>query len=184
MRILERVPGSVLWLLGHAEPVRDNLRREAAARGIEPARLVFAARRPYADYLSAFGLADLYLDTVPFNAGTTASDVLWAGLPLLTCSGRAFAARMAGSLLRSAGLPELITHDLAGYEVRAVELALQPARLETLRRRLQVNRLSRPLFDTARFCRHLEAAYAHMWERHRAGAGPAGFAVPQAQSRV
>jgi protein O-GlcNAc transferase len=177
MRLLDRIPGSVLWLLGHHDAVRDNLRRKAAARGVDPARLVFAARRPYAEYLSVLRLADLFLDTLPFNAGTTASDALWAGLPLLTCTGESFASRMAGSLLRAVGLPELITHSLEEYETRASDLALHPSKLEALRRRLGDNRPAAPLFDTGRFRRHLEAAYREMWERHQRGEPPAGFAV-------
>ena len=109
MRILERVEGSVLWLVVHDEATIGNLRREARARGVAPARLVIARRAKHEDYLARYRLADLFLDTLPFNAGTTASDALWTGLPVLTCPGKAFASRMAGSLLHAVGLPELIT---------------------------------------------------------------------------
>jgi protein O-GlcNAc transferase len=178
MRLLDRVPGSVLWLLAGHEAVRGNLRREASNRGVDPDRLVFAARVPYPEYLARLKLADLFLDTLPFNGGTTASDALWAGLPLLTCAGEAFASRMAGSLLRAAGAPELITFDLEQYETRALSLARDPHELEDIRRRLNETRRSGPLFDTDRFRRHLEAAYEEMWQRHRRDEEPSNFAVP------
>lgn len=177
MRLLDRVPRSVLWLVGANETVRANLRHEAARRGADPGRLVFAARAPYAEHLNRLGLADLFLDTLPFNGGATASDALWAGLPLLTCAGKSFAARMAGSLVRAAGLPELATADLEAYETMAVELAGQPEALLALRRRLQETRHAAPLFDTDLFRRHLETAYEQMWERHDRGAAPGSFSV-------
>jgi predicted O-linked N-acetylglucosamine transferase (SPINDLY family) len=177
MRVLAQVPGCVLWLLAHEPVVSENLRREAAARGIDPLRLIFAERVPYHDHLARLQLADLFLDTLPFNAGTTASDALWAGLPIVTCAGEAFAARMAGSLLRAVGLPELITVNLEGYERRAVELARQPALLQSLRQRLVENRRTSPLFATTRFVRHLEAAYLEMWQRHARGENPTSFSV-------
>jgi len=177
MRLLARNAGSVLWLLSPSESARNNLRREAAARGIEPRRVVFAERLPYAEHLSRLKLADLFLDTLPFNAGATASDALWSGLPLLTCAGDAYAARMAGSLLQAIGLPELITHSLVEYEARALELAARPQALDALRRRLRDNRSREPLFDTDLFRRHLESAYIHMWMRHERGDAPAGFTV-------
>jgi predicted O-linked N-acetylglucosamine transferase (SPINDLY family) len=157
--------------------VRDNLRREAAARGVDPTRLVFAGRRPYPEYLRVLQFADLYLDTLPFNAGTTASDALWAGLPLLTCSGEAFASRMAGSLLRAIDLPELITHSLEEYESRAADLALVPAKLDCLRRRLAENRSAASLFDTDRFRRNLESAYENMWLRHERREEPTSLRI-------
>jgi predicted O-linked N-acetylglucosamine transferase (SPINDLY family) len=178
MRVLDRVPGSILWLLGHQEVVRGNLCREAQDRGIDPRRLVFAERRPYAEYLNRLSLADLFLDTLPFNAGTTASDALWAGLPLLTCAGEAFAARMAGSLLHAVGLPELITQSMQDYENRAVELAMRPRELPELRRRLVDSRSTAPLFDTDLFRRDLESAYEEMWRRNQRGEEPASFSVP------
>jgi predicted O-linked N-acetylglucosamine transferase (SPINDLY family) len=177
MRLLGQVPGSALWLLAHEAAVIENLRREAATRGIDPERLIFARRIPYADHLARLRMADLFLDTVPFNAGATASDALWAGLPLLTCAGEAFAARMAGSLLRAVGLPELITADLDAYASRALELAQHPELLGSLQRRLIENRRVSPLFDTTRFVRHLESAYLEMWQRHARGEHPTAFSV-------
>lgn len=177
MRVLARVPRAVLWLLSHAADVPLNLRREAALRGVDPARLLFAGRVPYGEHLARLGVADLFLDTLPFNGGATVSDALWAGLPVLTCAGRAYAARMAGSLLHATGLPELVATSLTDYEALAVRLAHEPGRLATLRDRLAAQRTSAPLFDTARFTRHLEAAYLEMWRRHERGEAPAGFAV-------
>ena len=177
MRMLTRVPASVLWLLGDASDAGANLRREAANRGVDAGRLVFAPRLDYAEHLDRLKLADLFLDTLPFNAGATASDALWAGTPVLTQAGDAFAARMAGSLLRAAGLPELITESAADYEGKASELAQSPEKIRGLRHRLAENRATTPLFDTDRFTRHLEAAYTGMWARYESGRGPSGFAV-------
>ena len=164
MRLLRHVPASVLWALEDNIGARCNLQREAEARGVEPARLVFAPRMPHAAHLARHRLADLFLDTLPYNAHTAASDALWAGLPLLTCTGNTFAGRVAGSLLHAIGLPELVTHSLADYEALALQLAANPARLSALRARLAVNRMTAPLFDTDRFRRHLEAAYLRMLE--------------------
>jgi predicted O-linked N-acetylglucosamine transferase (SPINDLY family) len=175
MALLASTPGSVLWLLAHEPIVAENLRLEARSRGIEPQRLVFAERVAYADHLARLRLADLFLDTLPFNAGATASDALWAGLPVLTCAGNAFAARMAGSLLRAVGLPELITTDLQEYASRAAELARQPDVLRSLRQRLSDARATCPLFDTTRFVRHLESAYTTMWQLHANGEDPRPF---------
>jgi predicted O-linked N-acetylglucosamine transferase (SPINDLY family) len=172
MRILAAVPGSTLLLLAESAPVRLNLRREAAAAGLDPARLVFAGRVPYGDYLARYLAADLFLDTLPYNAGTTASDALWAGLPVLTCAGDSFAARMGASLLTAAGLPELITCDRPGYERLAVELAQQPDRLAGIRGKLAATRSSAALFDTPRLARNLEALYLRMHERQRLGLLP------------
>ncbi|MBI4203860.1 MAG: tetratricopeptide repeat protein [Betaproteobacteria bacterium] len=192
MRLLKAVPGSVLWLVTDQDVVQNNLRREARNRGVEARRLIFAPRLPYADHLARFQLADLFLDTLPFNAGTTASDALWAGVPVLTCTGEAFAARMAGSLLHAIGLPELVTHSMEEYEALALTLAhpstsLRYARderwagslppLSELRARLARNRTTYPLFDTDRFRRHIEAAYIAMWERVQRGEPPESFAV-------
>ncbi len=176
-RILHRVPGSVLWLLAERSAVRQRLREEAATRGIETGRLVFADRIPYPEHVARLTLADLFLDTLPFNAGATASDALWSGVPVLTWAGEAFAARMGGSLLKAVGLEELIAVDAAGYERLAVELARDPARLAGYKRRLLAERATAPLFDSARYCRHLEAAFAHMAERARRGAPPQDFDV-------
>jgi protein O-GlcNAc transferase len=176
-RLLRRVPGSVLWLLRTNDEVERNLRREAEARGVDPERLVFARRLPLADHLARQRLADLFVDTLPINAHTTASDALWVGLPVLTCAGRAFAARVAGSLLGAVGLLDMITLDLREYEDRAVQLATQPALLAEIRERLSHNRLNAPLFDVERFRRHLEAAYTTMWQACLRGDGPTSFAV-------
>ncbi|HJV52261.1 MAG TPA: tetratricopeptide repeat protein, partial [Noviherbaspirillum sp.] len=178
MRLLQNVPGSVLWLLEDNRVASANLRREAQARGVDPERLVFAPRLEQGEHLARMRLADLFLDTLPVNAHTTASDALWAGLPVLTCTGKAFAGRVASSLLHAVGLPELVTQDLELYEALALRLATSPSALAEMRARLAGNRAAYPLFDTGRFCRHLEAAYLHMWERHRRGEVPAAFAVP------
>jgi protein O-GlcNAc transferase len=176
-RLLRALPASVLWIVADHEDTQANLRREAGARGVAAQRLVFARRADYEDHLARLPLADLFLDTLPFNAGTTASDALWAGLPVLTCSGQSFAGRMAGSLLRALGLPELITHTPEEYQARALHLATAPDELRALRARLAANRTSRALFDTERFCRHLEAAYATAHARQQRGEPPAGFKV-------
>jgi len=181
MRLLTRVSGSVLWLLEANPTAKRNLEREAAERGVDPRRLVFAPVKPHAEYLAQHRLADLFLDTLPINAHTTASDALWAGLPVLTCRGSAFAGRVAASLLRTVGLPEMITENLAEYAALALELATQPERLAGIRARLERNRLTSPLFDTGRFCRHIEAAYLEMWQRWQRGERPAGFAVGRSE---
>jgi predicted O-linked N-acetylglucosamine transferase (SPINDLY family) len=178
MRLLKAAPGSVLWLLAPDEAAQANIRRESAARGVAPERIHFAARVGYAEHLSRLALADLFLDTLPFNGGATVSDALWVGTPVLTCAGQAFAARMAGSLLRAAGLPELITPTLEDYERLALELLRDPPRLAGARAGLLARRGSAPLFDTERLCRHLSAAYEMMWERAQRGEPPRGFAVP------
>jgi predicted O-linked N-acetylglucosamine transferase (SPINDLY family) len=177
MRLLQSVKGAVLWLVARDEATCSNLRRAARARGVAPERLVFAPRVSPEDYLARYRLADLFLDTLPFNAGTTASDALWAGLPVLTCAGRSFAGRMAGSLLNAIGLPELITHRLEDYEALAVELGNHPERARALKEKLAANRLSAPLFDIDRFRRHIEAAYRTMWEIAQRGEPPRSFAV-------
>lgn len=178
MRLLRSIDGSVLWLAKRSDTVTDNLCREALLRGVRPERLVFAPRMPtLGDHLARYGLADLFLDTLPFNAHTTASDALWAGLPVLTCRGNSFAGRVAASLLTTIGLPELITANLQEYEARALALARSPAELAQLRSRLAVNRTAGALFDTRRLCRHLETAYALMWERWLRGEAPEGFDV-------
>ncbi len=177
MRLLRETPGSVLWLLAGTDSAQANLRREAAACDIDPDRIVLAHRVSYERNLARLCAADLFLDTTPFSAGATASDVLWAGLPLLTYAGEAFAARMAGSLLRAVDLPELIAPDLHDYERRALALARAPEQLARLRRHLEAVRRTAPLWDTARFCGHLESAYRHMVERARRSEPPAPFAV-------
>jgi predicted O-linked N-acetylglucosamine transferase (SPINDLY family) len=172
MRILTRVPRSVLFLLGGGAALEDNLRREAADRGVEPDRLVFGAKLPAPEYLARYRTADLFLDTFPYNAGATGSDALWAGLPVLTRSGDTFASRMGASLLKAAGLPELIASSAGDYEERAVELASHPPLLAAIRARLAGDLRATALYDTAAFARHLERAYTRMAERLRAGAAP------------
>ena len=157
MSILRRVPGSVLWLLADNQWAEDNLRLEAQARGIDASRLVFAGRVSPENYLARYLIADLFLDSFPFNAGTTANDALFMGLPVLTCSGRSFASRMAGALLTAAGCPELITGDLASYEEKAVGLATDAATISEFKSRLADVRTSGVLFDTPRFVRTLES---------------------------
>ena len=175
MRLLSAVPGSVLWLLGGAG--EERLRQAAARAGVDPQRVVFARKLPKPAHLGRHRLADLFVDTYYVNAHTTASDALWAGLPVLTCPGPTFAGRVGASLLRAVGLPELILNDLAAYEARALDLARHPERLAELRAKLATNRLAMPLFDTARFTRDLERAYERMWQIHRGGGTPQPFAV-------
>jgi protein O-GlcNAc transferase len=166
MRLLQAVPGSVLWLRSTSAEAHRNLQREAQARGLEPHRLVFAPHVPsMAAHLARHSLADLYLDTLPYNAHSTTCDALWAGVPVLTCRGQTFASRVAASALTAIGLPELITDSLLAYERKALELAREPARLQELRSKLAGQRTGSPLFDTARYCRDLEAAYRTMHER-------------------
>ncbi|HEY4446283.1 MAG TPA: tetratricopeptide repeat protein [Steroidobacteraceae bacterium] len=172
MRILERVERSVLWLLEDNRTAANNLRREAQARGVSAARLIFAPRMPLPEHLARHRAADLFIDTLPCNAHTTASDALWAGLPVLTRQGESFAARVAASLLNAIGLPELITTTQEQYEARAIELGASPGRSAHLRRTLSENRLTAPLFDTELFTRHIEDAYTQMYERLRAGLNP------------
>jgi predicted O-linked N-acetylglucosamine transferase (SPINDLY family) len=169
MRLLKATAGSVLFLLGENEVARENLRKAAVGYGVESERLIFSQRKSYTEYLASYRVADLFLDTFPFNAGTTASDALWAGLPLLTCSGRAFASRMAGSLLNAIGLPELITNTLEQYEAKALELIRDPNALFELRKKLEANRSTSLLFDTAKFTRNLEFAYLQMHDRALGG---------------
>ncbi len=177
MRLLRNVEGSVLWLIEGNAAASDNLRHEAERLGVAAERLVFAPRLPLADHLARHRLADIFLDTLPYNAHTTASDALWAGLPVLTCLGSTFAGRVAGSLLNAAGLSELVTENLDDYEAQALKLARDPALLSSLKAKLAANRLACPLFDTQRFTRHLEAAYITMWDRYQRGQPPAHFAV-------
>jgi len=172
MRMLKAIPGSVLWLLEWNRWTVQNLRREASGYGVDPSRLVFAPQLPLPEHLGRLPAADLFLDTLPVNAHTTASDALWAGLPLLTIAGETFASRVAGSLLAAVGVPELITHSLAEYETLGLRLARAPGQLAELRNRLSRNRDTAPLFDTPRFVRHLEAAYEAMWTIHRSGGAP------------
>lgn len=177
MRLLKAVEGSVLWLYADNPTAIRNLRKEAESRGVEGRRLVFAKHLKYDEYLARYGSADLFLDTLPYNAGTTASDALWAGLPVLTCMGRSFAGRMAASLLRTVDLPDLITLTQEEYEAKAIGLALNRDKLRELRSRLAKNRLITPLFNGRLFARHIESAYATMHARYQAGLEPASFEV-------
>jgi predicted O-linked N-acetylglucosamine transferase (SPINDLY family) len=156
MNILRRVPDSVLWMLSDNEWAEANLRREAETRGIDPSRLIFAPRVSPENYLARYAVADLFLDSFPFNAGTTANDALWMGLPVLTRSGRTFASRMAGALLTAAGLPQLITYNVTDYEEKAVWLATNPEAFAAIRETLAKVRSTGTLFDTALFTRNLE----------------------------
>jgi len=180
MAILGRVEGSVLLLNAENDAVVANLRREAAARGVDPRRLVFAARLPMPEYLARYRAADLFLDTAPYNAGATASDALWVGLPVLTCLGETFAGRMGASLLTAIGMPELVTRTPEEYEHRAVELATHPTNLQHYKETLARNRDTARLFDSRRFAAHIEAAYARIHERCRAGLPPDHVFVPPA----
>ncbi len=184
MRLLKQVEGSVLWLLeGNAVAAR-NLRAEAQARGIDPARLVFAGRMQLPEHLARHRLADLFLDTTWCNAHTTASDALWAGLPVLTCPQETFAGRVAASLVTAVGLPELAVASLADYEAKALALARDATALAGLKARLEHNRLTQPLFNARIFCGHLEAAYSAMWARHEAGLEPGHFSVEEQPGAV
>ena len=178
MRILNAVPGSVLWLLANDSDSITRLRGAAEAQGVDATRLVFGASLPSARHLARHRIADLFLDTLPYNAHTTASDALWAGLPVLTQMGQAFAGRVAASLLNAVGLPEMITRDAAAYEALAIALGRDPARAAALRAKLAAAIPTAPLFNTPLFTRHLEGAYRMMWQRHAAGLAPEGFAVP------
>ena len=180
MGLLRELEGSVLWLLGDNPAAISNLAREAEARGVSARRLIFAPRVPPEDHLARFGLADLFLDTLPYNAHTTASDALWTGVPVITCIGEAFAGRVAASLLKAAGLPELVTHSLEDYRTRARELGGDRGALIRLKERLKLAHSASPLFDTAGFTRHLEAAYTHMWHRRQQGEAPRSFGVERA----
>jgi protein O-GlcNAc transferase len=166
MRILHEVPDSVLWLTGSAADTEANLRRQAASRGLDPKRLVFAPWLPNAEHLARLSHVDLVLDTLPYNAHTTASDALWQGVPVLTCTGRSFAGRVATSLLRACGLPELIVDNLADYEARAARLATDGALLGPIRDKLKSAREEAPLFDTPALARNIERAFVEMKLRH------------------
>lgn len=177
MHLLKQVPGSVLWLLVPNETCANNLKREAANRGVDASRLVFADRMPVEKHLARQRLADLFLDALPCNAHTTASDALWAGLPVLTCLGETFSGRVAGSLLAAMGVPELITTDLDAYAELALELARDKGKLERIRSKLASMRDTAPIFDSARYARNLEASFEKMVEIMRSGEAPRAFAV-------
>jgi predicted O-linked N-acetylglucosamine transferase (SPINDLY family) len=172
MRILKAVDDSVLWLLEDNATAAANLRKEAEARGVDNRRLIFAERMPLEEHLARQKLADLFLDNLPCNAHTTASDALWAGLPVLTCKGKAFAGRVAASLLNAIDLPELVTGTQEEYERRAIELATDPALSGALKSKLALNRTTKPLFNSALYAKHIEAAYEAMMARYEAGLAP------------
>lgn len=177
MRLLKQVQGSVLWLLEGNPIASRNLKYAAQERGVGPERIVFAPRLEITEHLARHQLANLFLDTLPYNAHTTASDALWAGLPFLTCKGETFAGRVGASLLHAIGLPELITNSLADYESLALNLATDQLRLSKLREKLFDNREKYPLFDTDLFRRHIESAYTTMWDRYKSGEAPITFSV-------
>jgi predicted O-linked N-acetylglucosamine transferase (SPINDLY family) len=174
MRILRRVEGSILWLLQAAPPFAENIGRQAGIHGVAPERILFAPNRPLDQHLARLSLADLFLDGLPYNAHTTASDALWVGVPVLTQCGTSFPGRVATSILHAAGLPELVTHASQDYEDLAVNLAVNPAALNMIRGKLTRNC---SLFDSDLFRRNLETAYTRMWMHWLAGGKPCAFAV-------
>ena len=177
MRLLRAVPNAVLWLLDAADAVAGNLKREAAARGVDPDRLIFAPRIPSDQHIARMVVADLFLDTLPVNAHTTASEALWVGLPVLTCVGESFVSRVAGSLLHTMGAPELVTESLEAYESKALELASDAARLRSIRARLTASRATSPLFDIERYTRGFEDALLRMADLRRTGRPPESFTL-------
>lgn len=183
MRLLRANDGSVLWLLQDNETATANLKREAEARGVEPQRLIFAPRVNAAEHLARQRLADLFLDTLPCTAHTTASDALWVGLPVLTVLGTSFAGRVAASLLRAMGLPELVTSSLDAYEGLALSLSRDASALSRIKTKLGENRHTHALFDTARFTRNLESAFEAIWNRTQRGEPPGDLAMAPAESR-
>ena len=178
LEILRRAPDAVLWLRAREEAMRTNLRAEAVRQGIDPARLVFSSRQyPKSEYLARLGQADLFLDTRWFNGHSSVSDALWAGVPVVTCPGDAFAGRVATSILTAAGLPDLAAPDLPAYVELAARLATSPWLRTELRQRLQEARQLSAFFSPARFTAGLETAFETMAARHRAGLVPADFTV-------
>ena len=172
MRVLKAVKESVLWLIEDNPLAANNLKAEAEKRGVSPERIIFASRLPLPEHLARHRNADLFLDTLPYNAHTTASDALWAGLPLLTCVGKTFPGRVAASLLNALEVPDLITHSVEEYEHRAIELANNPVRLQAIKNQLLANRLEKPLFNTQMFAKDLEALYSKMYERYQENLEP------------
>ena len=168
-RLLKKIDNSVLWLIEGNPEATENLKKEAKIRNIDVSRLIFAKRMKLEDHLARHKNADLFLDTLPYNAHTTASDSLWAGLPVLTCLGKAFPGRVAASLLRSLDLPELITYSENEYISKAEELALNPEKLTLIKNKLDINKFSQPLFNIELFCRSLESAFKVIFEKHNLG---------------
>jgi protein O-GlcNAc transferase len=181
MRLLQKIDASVLWLLDDNEAAVRNLRKEAQANGVSPSRLIFAPRVSLAEHLARHRLADLFLDTLPYGAHTTASDALWAGLPVLTQVGTAFAGRVAASLNNAVGLPEMTVNSAQEYEDLALRLATTPQTLVAVKEKLAANRGQAPLFDTSRFTRNLETAYTLIWRRAMAGEPPADLMITEPQ---
>jgi protein O-GlcNAc transferase len=178
MELLTETPGSVLWMRTGQRAVLENLAREAKSRGVSAERLIFAPRMAaLREHLARYRAADLFLDSLPYGAHTTARDALWSGLPVLTCMGNTFAGRVAGSLLTALDLPELVTSSLEEYAGRALALAHSPALCAALRAKLALHRITKPAFDTDLYRRHLESAYAAMCERQRRGGEPQNFSV-------
>jgi predicted O-linked N-acetylglucosamine transferase (SPINDLY family) len=178
MKLLNEIDGSVLWLQRPNAIAIKNIQGAAVAAGVEPSRIIFAKRmQSHEDHLARLALADLFLDTLPYNAHTTATDALWSGLPVLTCAGEAFAGRVAASMLHAVDLPDLVTATLDEYHAMALRLARDATLLQSFRSRLTEARSAGKLFDTAKFCRALEDAYWAMWERWKSGEAPRGFAV-------
>jgi predicted O-linked N-acetylglucosamine transferase (SPINDLY family) len=165
MRVLNKFPHAVLWLIKDTATAENNLRNEARARGVDPERLIFAKRLKPEEHLARHVCADLFLDTYPCNAHTTASDALWTGLPLITCSGNTFASRVAGSLLTAIGLQELITNNLIDYEQKIVEFMSEPILLFNVKKRLQSNKTTSPLFDTQRYTKDWEQLLLQVHQR-------------------
>ena len=161
-----------MWLIEDNPEATSNLRKEAKARGIDPERLIFAKRISLPEHLARHRCADLFLDTVPYNAHTTASDALWAGLPVITLTGTSFPGRVATSMLRSMNLPELITNSSEEYEALAIQLARHHEQLDQIKLKLAQNRLTAPLFNALLFSRNIEAAYTAMYKRNQAGLAP------------
>jgi len=177
MRILNKVEGSVLWLIKANKWAVTNLKKEAEKRGINSSRLIFADKINLDKHLARHSLADLFIDTFNYNAHTTASDALWAGLPVVTKLGKSFAARVAGSLLTAVDLPELIVETNEDYEALILDLVNNPKRLAAIKKKLMKNRLSKPLFDTELFTKHLEDGYRQAYNRYLTGHGPANIDV-------
>ena len=178
MRILIAVDNSVLWLLDPNQTATNNLKKEATARGVDANRLVFGKSLPSAEYIARYRIADLFLDTLPYNAGTTGSDALRVGLPLLTQMGESFASRMAASLLKAIGLPELITTSASAYEALAIELANKPHQLQAIKNKLQTNLPNSLLYNTPLFTEHIELAYKKMYQRSQQGLLPDHIVIP------
>jgi predicted O-linked N-acetylglucosamine transferase (SPINDLY family) len=166
VQILQSVKGSVLWLFENNETAAQNLRKEAKKRGLDAERLVFAPNMELSEHLARHKLADLFIDTLPYNAHTTASDALWAGLPVLTCKGESFASRVAASLLNAIDMPELITSSHKEYEQLAIALGNDPQRVQAMKQKLENNKLTTPLFDSCLFTRNIENLYEQMWDKY------------------